>query len=189
MIYRIPSWELRYPLPKRHCWVDDFPNFPRSDMYPLPGGTFSMDFFHIGFSTTRPSMSVLWTWTLSPQMSSLYFCTKCWVSSEGIVKDSWMSFSPRFSELFGHVRHPECSPRIFKKFGFRPRRGDFMWFSISISLPEYWRRSPKQEFQTTIICVSPIFHQPPIWPVNLCWGDGVHAVVPARSRQDPRLEG
>ena len=35
---QLPSRERSHILFPRHFWVDDFPNFPRWDMYPFPGG-------------------------------------------------------------------------------------------------------------------------------------------------------
>lgn len=101
-------------------------------------------------------------------------------------------FQPRRVENY-RAMFGQCPPRILKNLGSKPEKVICYFCSISISLPEYWRRSPKQEFKTTVICVcvclqyfTNLQHDR---PVSLCWGEGIRAVVPARSRQDPRLEG
>ena len=61
-------------------------------------------------------------------------------------------FQPRRVENY-RAMFGQCPPRILKNLGSKPEKVICYFCSISISLPEYWRRSPKQEFKTTVICV------------------------------------
>lgn len=99
-------------------------------------------------------------------------------------------FQPRRVENY-RAMFGQCPPRILKNLGSKPEKVICYFCSISISLPEYWRRSPKQEFKTTVICVcvcvSPIFHQPPTWPTGqlmLGWRypSSRSGKIPARSQ-------
>ena len=67
----IPSREFTYPPDFRHIWVDDFPNFPRWDMFSFPGGYIESMFHpfspHLSWNSSMmdakvPSQSV---WGLS----------------------------------------------------------------------------------------------------------------------------
>lgn len=170
-------------------------------MYPFPGGKCSTDFFHTKCCNKKCSPS---THLVSNRLAQCPACqyygpchpvpANCWnvlaVFLHKMLSLLWeivrivgCHFQPLRVENYRAV-FGQCSPRILKSVGSKPEKVICYFCSISISLPEYWRRSPKQEFKTTVICVSPIFHQPPTWPVSLCWGDprSRSGKIPARSQ-------
>ena len=104
-----PSREWTYPPDFRHIWVDDFPNFPRWDMFSFPGG-YIESMFHPFFPP--------------PVMELVNDGCKCTITISLGTIPRWRKHRPGSSGF----RHSHNLGGGFKYFLFSPLLGEMIQF-------------------------------------------------------------
>ena len=173
-------------------------------MYPFPGGKCSTDFFHTKCCNKKCSPS---THLVSNRLAQCPACqyygpchpvpANCWnvlaVFLHKMLSLLWeivrivgCHFQPlrveNYRAMFG-----QCSPRILKSVGSKPER----WFAISVLFlflclsieGDLQNKNLKQQSSVCLQYFTNLQHD------RSAYVGVTRAVVPARSRQDPRLEG
>ena len=150
---QLPSRELTYP-PKMAFWVDDFPNFPRWDMWSFPGGYPKSPSRH----SCRTAESAVWP--MNSASPGQIWIPSLKLTAKPLKMDGKGDTYWKLSFLWGYVSFRECT-QILTPWNFH-RNGEFeleyqqcgysgsthiqllsfLW-SFNCSCKNWWNKGPR----------------------------------------------